>query len=97
MCRISSELDKSILATDFVQRNFQLEDKKEAIAYKVNVICDIHNITDKESEDDLFRFKRLTPLKRAPTSAAFKKVQTRVNKIVIKIEKLIDDPVVNII
>jgi len=51
-----------------------LEDKKEAIAYKVNVICDIHNITDKESEDDVFRFKRLTPLKRAPTSAAFKKV-----------------------
>ncbi len=61
------------------------------------MICDIYNTTDKKSEDGLLRFKKFTPLKRAPSSAAFKKAQTRVNKIAIKMEKLIDDPMMSII
>ncbi len=61
------------------------------------MICDIYRITDKESEDDLFRFKRLTSLKRALSLAAFKKAQTRANKIAIKIEKLIDDLIISIV
>ena len=86
-----------MLATDFVQRNFQLKDKKRATAYKVNMICDMHNTTDKKSEDDLLKFKKPTPLKRASSLAAFKKAQIRANKIAIKIEKLIDDLMMNII
>ncbi len=49
------------------------------------MICDVYSTTDKESKDNLFKFKRLISLKRALSSAAFKKVQTRVNKIAIKI------------
>ena len=41
--------------------------------------------------------KKSTFLKRTPSSAAFKKAQTRVSKIAIKIEKLIDDLVVSIV
>jgi len=90
-------LDKSILTTDFVQRNFQLKDKKRATAYKINVICDIYNTTDEESEDNLLKFKRPTPLKRTPSLVAFKKAQTRANKIAIKMKKLINNPVINIL